>query len=82
MPKINIYPPRPDQATTRVELGWHNGGVQIATTTLTDPATVADGTATEPGWVGGHYVDLDRGGINQLIRALRQARDKAYGVDE
>lgn len=26
-------------------------------------------------------VDLDRGSINSLIRALRKARDQAYGSD-
>ncbi len=84
MPKTNIFPPRtqPAEATVRVEVGWHNSGVQIATTALTDPATVADGQAVEPEWVGTTFVDLDRAGINKLIRALREARDKAYGRDE
>jgi hypothetical protein len=31
---------------------------------------------------GGLWSDLDRAGINQLIRVLREARDKAYGRDE
>lgn len=30
----------------------------------------------------GHYVQLDRKGINQLIRVLRRARDQAFGRDE
>lgn len=30
----------------------------------------------------GFYVDLDRRGINELIRVLRRARDAAYGKDE
>lgn len=30
----------------------------------------------------GYYVDLDRRGINQLIRNLRRARDQAFGRDE
>lgn len=29
----------------------------------------------------GLYVDLDRAGINRLIRSLRKARDQAYGAD-
>lgn len=86
MPKTNIYPPHtlPDQATTRVEVGWHGvGTVQIATTRLTNPANLAVGEPTaEPEWKSDTYVDLDRHGINQLIRALREARDKAYGRDE
>lgn len=30
----------------------------------------------------GHYVQLDRSGINDLIRNLRRARDQAFGRDE
>lgn len=30
----------------------------------------------------GFYVDLDRDGINCLIRALRKARQDTYGADE
>jgi hypothetical protein len=30
----------------------------------------------------GPYIDLDRRGINDLIRHLRRARDRAYGRDE
>ena len=30
----------------------------------------------------GMYVDLDRRGINDLIRHLRRARDQAFGRDE
>lgn len=30
----------------------------------------------------GFYVDLDRAGINKLIRTLRRARDAAFGRDE
>jgi hypothetical protein len=33
-------------------------------------------------WARGFYVDLDRGGINRLIRNLRRARDQAFGRDE
>jgi hypothetical protein len=35
----------------------------------------------EPEWAG-QFVDLDRHGLNQLIRSLRRARDQAYGRDE
>lgn len=30
---------------------------------------------------GGIYLDLDREGINRLIRTLRKARDAAFGSD-
>lgn len=84
MPKINVYPPYtlPDQAITRVEVGWHNGGAQVATTRLTNPTNVTVDGPNEPEWKSDTYVDLDRQGINNLIRALREARDKAYGRDE
>lgn len=80
-----MYPPRtqPDDATRRVEVGWNAAGyVQIATTALTNPTTLVVGEVNEPEWKSDAYVDLDRGGINDLIRALHQARDKAYGRDE
>ena len=40
----------------------------------------APGTSfkTFSGW----HVDLDRAGVNRLIRVLRQARDAAFGKDE
>jgi hypothetical protein len=46
-------------------------------------ATLAGGDYDE---VGGNqrpglYVQLDRDGINRLIRALRKARDAAFGAD-
>lgn len=85
MPKTNVYPPCPNPdavADRRVEVGWHNGGVQIATTVLTNPTTPLVGEVNEPEWKSDAYVDLDRHGINNLIRALREARDKAYGRDE
>ncbi len=31
---------------------------------------------------GGFFVDVDRRGINSMIRNLRRARDQAYGIDE
>ncbi len=86
MPKTNVYPPCPTPDTVadrRVEVGWHNGGVQIATTALVNPTTLTvDNAVAEPEWKSDSYVDLDRAGINTLIRALREARDKAYGRDE
>jgi hypothetical protein len=77
MPKVNVYPPNTTvaDAPVRVEVGWRSGSdVQIATTTRT-----AEGD--EPAW-DGQWIDLDRNGCNQLIRALREARDRAYGRDE
>lgn len=33
-------------------------------------------------YTDGSYVDLDRRGINDIIRNLRRARDQAFGKDE
>ncbi len=80
MPKTNVYPPaRPETpAAFRVEVGWRpDGDVQIATTQRVDT-----GPDNEPIWQGLAYVDLDRTGINTLIRVLREARDKAFGRDQ
>lgn len=63
-----------------VELHWGRDSdyVQIAT-------TVREGSTHEPvteevqaGW----FINLDRKGINKLIRDLRKARDQSFGVDE
>ncbi len=98
MPKINMYPhPNPDgtDATRRIELGWTprgmGGGVQLGVTQL-DPHAGdnrnrefmpgADAAAPyEPVWKG-QFVDLDRDQINDLIRHLRECRDKSFGRDE
>lgn len=83
MPKTNVYPPGPiDQQMRRVEVGWQAATVQVATTELANPSNPTVGGDNRPEWRGNSYVDLDRHGINQLIRALREARDKAYGRDE
>jgi len=59
-----------------VSVGWHRDLESVQVTTLTrDPASKE--TRQE-----GPYIDLDRRGINDLIRQLRRARDQAYGRDE
>lgn len=93
MPKERIST---DPNANVVELRWGTGpGVQIATScpsrlvSATIPvdlsrhidANRAEATEeTHPfdGW----YADLDRAGINRLIKALRRARDQAFGRDE
>lgn len=46
---------------------------------ITDGVTVS--TTSTNGPHGGLWMDLDRAGINRLIRSLRKARDAAYGSD-
>lgn len=76
MPKETIHPSVPsDVQANFVEVGWmRNGYVQIGTR--------AGGDYDEPKTPRpGVYSDLDRDQINRLIRALRKARDAAYGAD-
>jgi hypothetical protein len=60
-----------------VQVSWNReaGYVQIATGTR---APVTFDSNPDTWW----FVDLDRQMINQLIRALRRARDQAFGRDE
>lgn len=60
-----------------VELGWSKDAehVQLATREGGDIDEAEDNP--RHGW----YVQLDRAGINRLIRALRDARDQAFGKD-
>ncbi len=59
-----------------VQVSWSKEAeyVQVASFSR-DPVTY------ETMW-DGYYADLDRRGINQLIRHLRRARDQAFGGDE
>lgn len=66
----------PAQKWFKVSVGWNRetGSVQIAT---------VDDEADDPfSRESGLYVNLDRRGINDLIRHLRRARDSAFGRDE
>lgn len=92
MPKMSIYQAASGPGGVqqlRTEVGWNREGtVQVGTTKLVDGADptseylpAADGQPPRPAWEGWN-MDLDRGQINQLIRVLREARDKAFGRDE
>lgn len=61
-----------------LRIGWskEHETVQIAT-------VAADEIRLEPTPEGnGWFVSLDRHGINRAIKALRKARDDAFGKDE
>lgn len=63
-----------DPKVFNVNVGWSLGGeVQVATVDDAQPMGTVE---------SGLYVTLDRDGINKLIKALRKARDQAYGKDE
>ena len=60
-----------------IEVGWsRDDHVQLGTIVL----DVADQRVRDVS-KDGMYVQLDRTGINRLIRALRKARDQAFGPD-
>lgn len=79
-----------DGARRRIEVGYSTDSVQLATTQLRpgadrhqdySPADEGPEVPYTPSW-DGWFIDLDRQRINDLIRALRTARDKAFGADE
>lgn len=81
MPKININDEVVDGF--RVEVGWETERyVQVATTNVHSKLRLEEGDTPEnsEGFRGWH-VTLDREGINRAIRALRKARDAAFGAD-
>jgi len=83
MPKEIVYSSEPfDESFRRciAEVRWSRDSeyCQIATVIVeaTDLSPIEDTVS------GGWYVNLDRHGINDLVRNLRRARDQAFGRDE
>ena len=74
----------PDHNPPAVVVGWDReaGTVQIVTRLKLAEIWGGDGEVKMPPAHYGFYVDLDRRGINDLIRTLRRARDSAFGRDE
>lgn len=62
----------------RVKVGWsrEQGDIQIATV-APEGVQLESEHPESNGW----FVNLDRSGINRLIRTLRKARDQAFGAD-
>jgi hypothetical protein len=56
-----------------LEVGWSRGTYVQLGVRAENENDDADGTV--------RFTDLDRDGINRLIRTLRKARDQAYGTD-
>ena len=87
-------PGQPGPARSVIEVLWgrETEHVQVATKCIdAETGEVFDGSgllpspndpSEPPSFYGGFYVDLDRKGINNLIRKLRRARDQAFGRDE
>lgn len=84
MAQINVYSPfvaDPLTENGRVAVQYTPGcGVSVGVQRAT-PDPKADGHPTYDE-NGGSWSDLDRNGCNNLIRAIREARDKAFGRDE
>lgn len=90
MPKETVYGeqivPMDEQGGTPsvpiVEVRWAREGTVQVVTKATDPheGRLVDDDGVH--YTDGFHVDLDRAGINALIRYLRRARDQAFGRDE
>ena len=66
-----------------VTVNWSNftdGWLQVATIRA-EPVESSPDAPAHFGHSNGLYVNLDRNGVNRLIRALRKARDRAFGAD-
>jgi len=78
MPAEKFYPSTAveDRPSDRFEVAWHRDYPGVHVTMIMvgySGATVVDRASA---------IDLDRSGINRLIRTLRKARDQTYGADE
>lgn len=62
-------------------LNESNSAPGVTWTKSGDISSLSDTGELRRAWEGEH-VELDREQINQLIRALREARDQAFGRDE
>lgn len=64
-------------------VGWSREGQHVQLVTKCESA-IGGRMTEEEGvhYTDGFYVDLNRQGINDLIRHLRRARDQAFGRDE
>lgn len=91
------FRPYTDKSSAQSVVGVHWGieqeYVQVSASLFNDDGvevrgdmsvTQAEGEAAERRrvWSEGFYIDLDRAGINNLIRYLRRARDQSFGRDE
>lgn len=93
MPRENIYAESTPDGERGVQVQWYplqrtpeggvnaDGHVTVGAGNLTRDGL--DGTADDvPGYTPPQFADLDRDGINRLIRVLRRARTAAFGSDE
>ncbi len=67
-----------------VEVLWNREGGYVQVVSRAEDADGGRwaGDSPDTHFTDGMYIDLDRQGINKLIRNLRRARDQAFGRDE
>jgi hypothetical protein len=70
-----------DPRTPVVEVRWHRESASVQVVSRIQEREIA-GPGESLTCEYGMYVDLDRHGINHLIRNLRRARDQVFGRDE
>ena len=84
MAQINVYSPFNDlvlEGNSRVCINYERAGfLQVGVQRAGSSEDLAGHPSYEAGT--GAWSELDRKGINDLIRGLREARDKAFGRDE
>ena len=76
MPKETFYPVDPDHdgPDERLEIGWHREVYDTVWATIC--------ITQEDGVVIPIAIQLDRSGVNRLIKTLKKARDQVFGADE
>jgi hypothetical protein len=62
---------------TKVRVGWSREAEHVEVATVAPDDWPLSPTPEGNGW----FVQLDRAGLNRLIRSLRKARDQAFGTD-
>jgi hypothetical protein len=63
---------------TFAHIGWTKDLDHVEIAVLNGAVDTEDPNDSRRGW----FMQLDRSGINRMIRALRSARDQAFGRDE
>ncbi|HEY2101485.1 MAG TPA: hypothetical protein VGH72_33815 [Pseudonocardia sp.] len=71
----------------RGELSWSREGQFVQMTVGEVRTEHHEGTADTPSFdeqtfLAGDYIQLDRDGLNKLIRDARRARNQVFGADE
>jgi hypothetical protein len=66
-----------DVVAAHVEVGWSKEGGYVQLASIGPGQLPLPPEAPSNGW----FADLDRAGCNRLIRAIRKARDQAFGAD-